>query len=145
VVAINTGLLFLFGEAVTGSVGSPIVVLLAFVALFSTWAREIYKDIEDMKADKRQRRTLPLAEGIVAAATIAGAFLVIAVALTPVPFLAGLLPLRYLAMIGAVDVGLLAIAFTAPFQRKAASFHSYAMAVKILQLGALAAFAAGAF
>lgn len=143
VVALSTGLTFVFGEAVTGSIGSPVVVILAFIALFSSWAREIYKDIEDMRADRRHRLTLPLAEGIVHSSAIAGAFLLIAVALTPIPFFLGLLPVQYLTIICAVDLGLLAIALTAPFEKTPARFHTYGSAVKLLQGLALVGFFTG--
>jgi len=145
VVALNTGLTFIFGEAITGTVGSPAVVILALLAMYSTWAREIYKDIEDMKADKGHRETLPLKEGIVHAAAIAGMFLIIAVALTPVPMVLGLMPVSYMVIIGAVDIAFLWIAFNAVFKTKASIFHTYATAIKLLQFLALVGFATAIF
>ncbi len=141
VVAASTGLTFIFGEAVTGTVGSPVVILLALVAFYSTWAREIYKDIEDMKADKGHRETLPLKEGIVPSAAIAGIMLVVAVAITPVPFFLGIMGFSYLILIGLVDACFLGIAFSAVFQRKERKFHTYASMIKFLQAVALLGFA----
>ncbi len=141
VVAASTGLAFVFGEAVTGSVGSPAVVILALLAFYSTWAREIYKDIEDMKADKGHRETLPLKEGVVPSAAIAGMLLVVAVAVTPVPFFLGIMGLEYLLVIGLMDACFLGIAFSAVFQKKSKKFHAYAQIIKALQAIALIGFA----
>jgi geranylgeranylglycerol-phosphate geranylgeranyltransferase len=141
IVAVCTALPFLFGEAIAGSVGSPLVAVLALVALFSTWAREVYKDIEDMRADRGHRMTLPLAIGAVPSALIAGVFIVTSVVLTPAPFFAGLVSASYLLVMGIVDAAFIAVALTAPLSKAPSQFHRHASTIKALQLAAIVAFA----
>jgi geranylgeranylglycerol-phosphate geranylgeranyltransferase len=141
IVALSTGLTFILGESITGHIGSPVIIVLALLAIYSTWAREIYKDIEDMKADKNHRDTLPLKEGIVHSAAIAGMFLIISVALTPIPLFLELMPVQYLLIISSVDLAFIWIAFSAVFKKKPKTFHLYATAIKLLQFLALIGFA----
>jgi len=61
VVAGNTALLFVFGATITGNYS--VVAPLALAALFANIAREIVKDLEDLKADRGFKRTLPLVAG----------------------------------------------------------------------------------
>jgi len=59
VVAGGTAITFIYGAAATGFIPS-IVVFLAATAFFSNLAREITKDVEDIKKDKGSKRTLPM-------------------------------------------------------------------------------------
>jgi len=59
VVALGTAITFVFGAAAAGNIPA-LVVVLAISAFFSNMAREITKDIEDMKKDKGTKVTLPM-------------------------------------------------------------------------------------
>jgi geranylgeranylglycerol-phosphate geranylgeranyltransferase len=59
VVAAGTAITFIYGAAATGFIPN-IVVFLAVTAFFSNLAREITKDIEDIRKDKGAKRTLPM-------------------------------------------------------------------------------------
>ncbi len=61
VVAGNTALLFVFGATITGNYLA--VAPLALAALFANVAREIVKDLEDLKADKGFKQSLPILAG----------------------------------------------------------------------------------
>ncbi|MDX1534817.1 MAG: UbiA family prenyltransferase [Thermoplasmata archaeon] len=77
------------------------VVLLAVLAFLATLGREIIKDIEDVAGDT-DRETLPMRIGADRAARVAGAALVIAVALSVLPPLVGL-GLAYLPVVLVAD------------------------------------------
>jgi geranylgeranylglycerol-phosphate geranylgeranyltransferase len=82
-VAFLTGLVFLYGGA---AVGMPIPVLpFGFMAFFATLSREVIKDMEDLAGDV-SRRTLPRVRGLAVAGTVARIAIVIALALSVVPF-----------------------------------------------------------
>jgi len=59
IVALGTAITFIFGAASAGNIPA-LVVVLALSAFFSNMAREITKDIEDMKKDKGVKITLPM-------------------------------------------------------------------------------------
>ncbi len=59
VVALGTAITFIFGAAAAGNVPA-LVVVLALSAFFSNMAREITKDIQDLKKDKGTKVTLPM-------------------------------------------------------------------------------------
>ena len=59
VVALGTGVTFIYGASATGNI--PFIVFLVFTsAFFSNMAREVTKDIEDVKKDKGTKITLPM-------------------------------------------------------------------------------------
>jgi geranylgeranylglycerol-phosphate geranylgeranyltransferase len=83
-IALLTGMLFLLGGAVVGMMDRTYVIaLLAFLAILG---REIVKDIEDMEGDF-DRLTLPKRIGAKNAGILASASFLIAVALSPLPYL----------------------------------------------------------
>jgi len=59
IVAVGTAITFVFGAASAGNIPA-LVVVLALSAFFSNMAREITKDIEDLKKDKGVKITLPM-------------------------------------------------------------------------------------
>jgi geranylgeranylglycerol-phosphate geranylgeranyltransferase len=141
-VAVCTALTFVFGAAAAGEAVSVQIIALAGMAMFATLAREIYKSIEDLRADKGVRETLPMRIGVNRAALIAAFALVVAVMLSPAPYWAGAFGERYLLLISLVDAGFL---YTALGSMKSKDFAREAKYCKIFQAAALIAFLAGAF
>lgn len=93
-IALLTGMLFLLGGAIVGMMERTYVIaLLAFLAILG---REIVKDIEDMEGDF-DRLTLPKKIGARNAGLIASASFLIAVSLSPLPFIDGTFGIWYLA------------------------------------------------
>jgi geranylgeranylglycerol-phosphate geranylgeranyltransferase len=80
-----TGALFLFGGAAVGRLN--LVLILAALAFLATLGREIVKDIQDIEGDRSSRRTLPMRIGQKNAGYVAAASFVVAVALSPLPYL----------------------------------------------------------
>lgn len=139
-VALVTGAPFLMGGLAVASVSRTLLVLAGLAAL-STLGREILKDVEDAGGDALRRRTLPMRVGERAAASIGGGALVLAVALSPAPFLLEtLLAWPYLPVVALADAGFLAAAAIARRPRGAARAQRVA---KASMLVALVAFVAG--
>jgi len=59
IVALGTAVTFVFGSAATGTI-PLLVIVLSISAFFSNMAREITKDIEDIRKDKGTKLTLPM-------------------------------------------------------------------------------------
>jgi len=59
IVALGTAITFVFGSAATGTI-PLLVIILSISAFFSNLAREITKDIEDVRKDKGTKITLPM-------------------------------------------------------------------------------------
>ena len=101
-VAYLTGSVFLFGGA---AVNNMLITLILFLcALFATWSREIIKDFEDMEGDiKEGVSSLPIKYGI-KSLYIAGILLIIAILLSPLPYIIGIFGLFYLYSIVLCDI-----------------------------------------
>ncbi|KUO40601.1 MAG: hypothetical protein AVW06_02340 [Hadesarchaea archaeon DG-33-1] len=121
------------------------VSIFAAMAALSTIGRELIKDIEDMKGDKKiGLKTFPLRHGTRAAAALAIVFIAAAVALSPLPYLLDLFDVVYLApVILSVLIFIGAAAIVARSQKsKAASRAS--LACKVGMGFGMLAFLAGA-
>ena len=139
IVALNTGLTFVFGEAAaTGNGFSLNISILFTLAFLSTLAREIYKDIEDVEGDKISRKTLPMVVGRVPSQVIASAAIILSIVASPVPFLMGTLNTKYLIGVAIANALFAYIAFASILKGKV-----YSKELKIAQLIALLAFLAG--
>ena len=100
VVGYLTGATVLFGGAVFGIKGMEVLIVLFLLAMFATIAREIVKDIEDIKGDKKQGlKTLPIKIGVKKSANIAALITIIAIAISPIPFLTSMMSIEYLIFI----------------------------------------------
>ncbi|WP_049983602.1 geranylgeranylglycerol-phosphate geranylgeranyltransferase [Halorubrum sp. BV1] len=100
------GSTFLFGGAAVGRPTS--VVVLALLAGLSTFAREVIKDVEDVAGDREEGlSTLPIAVGERRALWIATGALVVAVAVSPVPYLTGTFGGVYLVGVAVADAVML--------------------------------------
>jgi geranylgeranylglycerol-phosphate geranylgeranyltransferase len=99
-IGLLTGMLFLLGGAMVGNLER--VWAVALVATLGTLGREIIKDVEDMAGDA-DRNTLPKRIGAKGAGVVAVIVLLVAVVLTPLPYLLGYFPMAYLAPIVVTD------------------------------------------
>ena len=105
-VAYLVGSTFLFGGAAAGSPRA--VLVLAALAGLSTFTREVIKDVEDVAGDREEGlATLPIAVGERAALWIGAAALVVAVAVSPLPYRSGTLGAAYLAVVAVADAVML--------------------------------------
>ena len=140
VIAYLVGSLFLFaGAAVLSTDLDPLLraTVLAILASCTTLGREITKDIEDMAGDV-DRKTLPQRVGAKAAGGVAAAALGAGVVLSVVPWLYGILPLAYLAVVLPADIMFIYAALvSAANPARSQRVTKYAMVV------ALVAFLAG--
>jgi geranylgeranylglycerol-phosphate geranylgeranyltransferase len=84
VVALLTGLVFLYGGAAAGAL--LVMVPFAAMAFFATLSREVIKDMEDVAGDV-DRRTLPQTHGLPFSAGVARSAAGVAIAAGAVPFL----------------------------------------------------------
>ncbi|WP_169333441.1 UbiA family prenyltransferase, partial [Natronococcus jeotgali] len=98
-VAYLVGSTFLFGAAAVGQLIGAVVILFLLSAL-STGAREIIKDVEDIRGDRQEGlNTLPIAIGERRALFIAATLLVVVVLTSPVPYLLGTFGIIYLVLV----------------------------------------------
>lgn len=134
-IGLLTGAPFVLGAlAATGRAG-PSVLAVAALATLATVGREILKDIEDERADRGARRTLPMRIGGKRASYVAAAFLTGAAALSPLPWLLEtVLGLAYLPAVSVADACFLAAA--------AAGGRAPARGQRLAKLGMVAALAA---
>ncbi len=95
-VSILVGMLFVFGGVIFGKLA--LMVLFALMAFFTNLAREIIKDIEDMSGDIN-RKTLPKKIGSLKSSKLALTFLILGIALSPLPVLLFSFSLYYLAAV----------------------------------------------
>lgn len=103
-VAIIAGLSFIFGGFITDNVISLIPAL--FAILIHT-PREIIKDIMDIKGDKEFNvASLPIIYGEQNARNIARFFLILFILACPLPFIFGVLNIKYLIVVGVIVIPL---------------------------------------
>jgi geranylgeranylglycerol-phosphate geranylgeranyltransferase len=103
VVAFLTSLTLVYGGAAAGNI--VLVTLLAICAFFANLSREIVKDIEDIKGDKKLgSKTLPILWGVNKSVLISTGFLVLGIAATFLPYFSGLFGWFYMVLIIPVDV-----------------------------------------
>jgi geranylgeranylglycerol-phosphate geranylgeranyltransferase len=107
-VSICVGIPFVYGSLTAiGTVGLN-VVLFASMAFLSNTGREITKGIVDVKGDRAEGvKTLAVRFGEKNAATVAVAFFIFAVALTPVTWVLGLVGIWFIPFVLVTDIGLL--------------------------------------
>jgi geranylgeranylglycerol-phosphate geranylgeranyltransferase len=99
-IGLLTGMLFVFGGSVVGMMDKTIII--ALMAGLATVGREIVKDIEDMEADF-DRNTLPKRIGKRNAGIVGSVAFVVAVSLSPVPYLTSMFGQGYLLVVLAAD------------------------------------------
>jgi geranylgeranylglycerol-phosphate geranylgeranyltransferase len=98
-----TATAFMLGSLVIPDIG--IVWILALLSFWITMGREIFGDIEDIQGDKRfGARTLPIVTSEGFSRRVAQLFVIIGVALSPLPYLMGLLGLSYIVLVLVADL-----------------------------------------
>ncbi len=127
-----TGSVFLFGGAAVYAVYTPTVLFIS--AMFATTSREIIKDIEDISGDRRLgAKTLPIRYGSSRSRTAAAVLMLLAVAVSPLPFLIGAFGLTYLVIVAVADAVLLAAtAFAWTSASRSALYMKYGMALVLV-------------
>ncbi len=142
VVALLTGLVFLYGGA---AAGAPLLMApFAAMAFFATLSREVIKDMEDVAGDV-DRRTLPQTHGLPFSSVVARSAVGVAIAVSAVPFL-WFLPLGSVA--GIMYLGLVLVAdavFVVSIAYLPARLHWEQTMSKVAMTVALFAFLAVAF
>lgn len=103
---------FIYGSlAVTNDVRLNVWIFIAMVFLSNT-GREITKGIADVQGDKmRNVKTLAVRYGEKKAAVMATIFYVLAVILSPIPYLLGLVSFWFIPIVAITDFGLLSSSF----------------------------------
>jgi len=136
-----TGSTFLFGASVFGPGGLKTLFVLFLLAALAITAREIVKDIEDMEGDRAEGAdTLPIRIGEKKAGYLAALIGLLAVVLSPLPFLMSVLGLRYLYIVLLADL----VIFVAIYQILVGNNPEKSSKMfKIAMLFALLAFIAG--
>ncbi|HIK00962.1 TPA: UbiA family prenyltransferase [archaeon] len=119
--------------------------ILAVAAFFTNAAREVLKDLEDMRGDKLfGARTLPTLIGRKKSVIIVSSFLVVSILVSPFPFTLGILDWPYLAIVIIAD---LIFAYIIYLLNKKADQKTVAINQRLIKFGALIglfAFLAGA-
>jgi geranylgeranylglycerol-phosphate geranylgeranyltransferase len=100
-VAFISSLAFTFGGAAIGNPFASLVLTILTFFLFT--GRETLKDVQDVKGDILSRNTLPMKIGEKNAAIIGSISLIIAILITPLPYLLKQLGIGYLVFIIIVD------------------------------------------
>ena len=119
-------------------------VFLAIVAFFTNAAREILKDMEDVKGDEIfGAKTFPMIEGRKKAVIIVSAFLIIAILLSPLPYLIGLLSLYYMLFAFLTDLLFVYIIYSITKSASIKNIKVNQKRVKIAAIIGLLAFLAG--
>jgi geranylgeranylglycerol-phosphate geranylgeranyltransferase len=107
-VSFLVALLFVFGGAIVGKVWALELWILAILTFIANLAREIIKDVEDIRGDRyTTRKTVPLVFGIKWANWYASFLLGIVIALSPLPFLLDILSAAYIPLGIITDIILL--------------------------------------
>jgi geranylgeranylglycerol-phosphate geranylgeranyltransferase len=137
-----TGSTFLFGGAGYGLKGIEATSVLFFLSMLATLAREIVKAIEDVEGDMLDGAvTLPIRIGERPSAYIASAVGLLAVLLSPLPYITGLFEYPYLLVVGIADIFFLYAVFLILKKNPSASSKYF----KVAMFFALIAFIAGSF
>lgn len=101
-----TGSAFLFGGAAVN--GIAVTSTLFMLAMLTTIGREIVKDMEDLEGDKKEGAvTLPIRIGERKSTMVALMFIIMAVLLSPIPVVFGILGTPYLLVVALACIILL--------------------------------------
>ena len=104
---------FIYGNFTVANVVELNVLIFAFMAFLSNTGREITKGIVDVKGDEMQKvKTLAVRYGEKNAAIVATIFYLLAVLLTPIPWILNLVSLWFIPLVAITDLGLAVSSFT---------------------------------
>lgn len=153
---------FLFGGVALGNLFLPLVLM--FLAFFANFSREIVKDLEDIEGDRKSflkriasgiKKSIAERFGFTGGGAvlrygrrklkiIAGFSLLLAIAVSPLPYILGILGLTYLVILIPTDLTFL---ISALFLTKVGSSKGFRRISRMIKLGmllGLIAFIAGA-
>ncbi len=118
--------------------------ILAVAAFFTNSAREVLKDLEDIKGDKLfGARTLPLLIGRKKSIIIVSSFLIVSILVSPLPFTLGILKWPYLAVAALADFIFLDIIYLLNKKTDKKTIALNQRLIKFAALTGLLAFLAG--
>jgi geranylgeranylglycerol-phosphate geranylgeranyltransferase len=101
-VAFISSIAFTFGGAAIGNpLASVPLTILAFLIIFG---REIMMDVRDAEGDKKMRLTLPHQIGVKYASFTSSILLILAILVSPLPYLLNLVSIWYIYLIIPVDI-----------------------------------------
>ncbi len=127
-----TGSVFLFGGSSVYAFYIPAVLFVS--AMSAITSREIVKDVEDVAGDRRAGAvTLPIKYGSSLARKAAVLFMLLAVVISPIPFLIAAFGVTYLGIVLLADVVLLtAVALSWSSATLSARYMKYGMALVLV-------------
>ncbi|HUU86552.1 MAG TPA: UbiA family prenyltransferase [Candidatus Glassbacteria bacterium] len=103
---------FIYGSIIVLDIIVSSVLIFAFMAFLSNTGREITKGIVDVKGDKTEGvKTIATIFGSKSAAYVAVLFYLLAVFLTPIPIILGLVSIWFIPLIIVTDVAFLVFSF----------------------------------
>jgi geranylgeranylglycerol-phosphate geranylgeranyltransferase len=144
IVSANLAIPFVFGGAVGGV--KSILYVFALIAFLAGMGREVIKGMADIMGDsKRGVRTLAVSKGLRVAAKTGALFFVVAVLLSGIPIIVGLVSWLYVPPVIVCDLGFLYSAYSIlrdPSSRNALKSKNQALVWMLL---GLIAFVAGGF
>lgn len=121
------------------------VGILAAMAALSTVGRELIKDIEDMRGDRKiGLKTFPLRHGTRAAASLAIAFVAAALTLSPMPYVLGLFGSAYIVLVSISALAFISASVTIVRSQKSRSAGRASLLCKVAMGFGLLAFLVGA-
>lgn len=134
---------FIFGAAAIGEI--LIGIFLSVVAFFTNASRELLKDLEDIKGDKEfGAKTLPmLIGGKKKSIAVVDSFLVVAILISPLPFLIGLLSLYYMVFALITDFVFAFVIYSLTHKSTVKSIRANQKRIKAAAFIGLLAFLAG--
>jgi len=135
-VAFLGGLPFVYGGIAAEHI-IPTIIPFIFAFLFH-FSRELVKDIEDMEGDRRYARTFPLVYGIKKTIKLVNTLVIILIAFTFFPYIAGIYGLPYLvAVLLLVNTPLAVLLYL--INRNSISFSRASKLLKSTMLGGMCA------
>jgi geranylgeranylglycerol-phosphate geranylgeranyltransferase len=159
-VAYLTGSTFLFGGAAVGNIQLPLIF--GLLAGLTTFSREIFKDLQDIEGDKQlfikkqslvkkkvMERFIVTKQGVIlkykerAGMVTAGMSLIIAILLSPTPFLFGLMGYEYLIFVLPADAVFLLCLLKSRKAKKSEQFGRLSKLIKYGYFLGLLAFIGG--
>lgn len=142
VISFLTGLSFVFAGIVVNAVSMSIFI--GFYAFLTTMMREIVKDMEDIKGDKKEGAyTLPIAHGMKTSAILAASFMIFASLTSPLLYLWGVLTIWYLPLLIIAILIFLSSAISILRDRTIENSRRISKRVKIGMMVTLISFLAG--
>jgi geranylgeranylglycerol-phosphate geranylgeranyltransferase len=141
-VAYLTGSCFIFGGSIIGEY--KISLFLSFFAFMMTLARELVKDMEDIKGDQEEKaKTFPIIYGLKKSAVLAGIFILIPTILSPILYIYKIFNLYYILILIIAIILFLIATYKILLNQETKTSHSVSKLLKIGMFVSFIAFAIG--